>query len=111
MKTMIKDRRTNEDRRGIKRFAVNIDIEWEGLVGRQQGTISDISSLSCFVLCSGEVENGEKVKLFIPIADGMKIEFWAEVLNHLLEIGFGARFIELSKAQRELIENFIESLS
>ncbi len=108
---MIKDRRTNEDRRGVKRFAVNIDIEWEGLIGRQQGTISDISSFGCFVLCSGEVENGETIKLFIPIADGMKIQFWAEIINHVLEIGFGTRFVELNKAQRELIENFLETLS
>lgn len=107
---MIKDRRSNIDRRGVKRFSVSIDIEWEGLIGRQQGTINDISSLGCFVLCSGEVENGETIKLFIPIADGMKIQFWAEVVNHVLEIGFGARFIELNRAQRDLIEKFIDSV-
>lgn len=108
---MIKDRRTNEDRRGVKRYTVNIEIEWEGLIGRQLGTISDISSLGCFVLCSGEVENDETVGLFIPIADGMKIQFSAEVVNHVLEIGFGAQFVELNKAQRELIEKFLKTLN
>lgn len=108
---MINDRRKNEDRRGVRRYSVKIDIEWEGLIGRQQGTLSDISSLGCFVLCSGEVENGETVKLSIPIGGGMKIQLWSEVINHILEIGFGVRFIELSKDQRELIEKFLQSLS
>ena len=106
-----KDRRVNEDRRAVRRYPIEIEIEWEGLIGRQQGTISDISSLGCFVLCSGEVEDGETIKLFIPIADGMKIQFWAEVVNHVLEIGFGVRFIELNEAQREFIEKIIESLN
>jgi hypothetical protein len=67
--------------------------------------------MGCFVLCSGEVEDGETLKLFIPIADGMKIQFWAEVVNHVLEIGFGVRFIELNESQREFIEKIIESLN
>ncbi len=108
---MIKDRRTGFERRGIKRYAVSIEIEWEGLIGRQQGTVSDISSLGCFILCSGEVENGETVKLFIPIGDGMKVQYWGEVVNHVFEIGFGMRFIEMNKAQRDFMEKLIKSLS
>ncbi len=109
---MIKeDRRKNQDRRAVRRYAVNIEVEWEGLIGRQKGSISDISSLGCFVLCSGEVENGETVKIYIPIADGMKIELWGEVVNHVLEIGFGARFIELNEAQKDFVEKLIVSLS
>lgn len=108
---MVKDRRDGEERRAVVRYAVNIDIQWEGLIGRQNGSISDISSLGCFVLCSGEVENGETVKLFIPIGDGMKLQFWGEVVNHVFEIGFGIRFVEVNKAQREFIEKLINSLS
>ncbi len=108
---MVNDRRTSEERRLGRRFAVNIEIEWEGLVGRQQGTIGDISSQGCFVLCSGEVENGETVKIFIPIGDGMKVQFWGEVVNHVFEIGFGLRFIELNKAQKEFLSKLIKNLT
>ena len=38
---MTNDRRRGEERRAVARFPVNIDIEWEGLVGRKAGTISD----------------------------------------------------------------------
>ena len=103
------DRRTGKERRNARRYAITIDIEWEGLVGRQQGTISDVSMLGCFVLCSGEVENGETVRLFFPIGDGMQVQFWGEVVNHVFEIGFGVRFIELNEPQTEFLKKLIDS--
>jgi hypothetical protein len=107
---MTNDRRSGNDRRAVERVNVNIDIQWEGLVGRKLGTISDISALGCFVLCSGEVADGETVKIFLPLSDGMKVQFWGEVANHILEIGFAARFIELSDAQKDFLEKFVDTL-
>lgn len=103
------ERRKGDERRISRRYAITIDVEWEGLVGRQQGTISDVSMLGCFVLCSGEVENGETVKVFFPIGSGMKVQFWGEVVNHVFEIGFGVRFIELNEPQKEFLYNLINS--
>ena len=107
---MTKDRRLGTDRRAAERFQVNIDIEWEGLVGSKTGTISDISPHGCFILCSGEVEDGETVKLFFPLTDGRKIQLWGEVSNHVFEIGFAIKFIELSEAQAEFLEVFVDTL-
>ncbi len=106
----ITDRRTGGDRRAIERFNVNFEVEWEGLIGRKTGTISDISPIGCFVLCSGEVEDGENVKIFLPLTDGRRIQFWGEVSNHVFEIGFAVKFIELSEAQKEFLEVFVETL-
>lgn len=108
--TSNKNREPGQERRAVRRHAITIDIEWEGLVGRQQGTISDISLLGCFVLCSGEVENGETVKLFFPVAEGMKVQFWCEVVNHVYEIGFAVKFIELNEAQEEFLKSIINSI-
>ena len=94
----------------MRRYPVGIDVEWEGGVGRQSGTISDISSLGCFVLCSGEVDDLERVSIFIPLGDGMKVQFSGEVVNHVFEIGFGVRFKELSNAQKDFIESIIQPL-
>lgn len=104
------DRRRGVDRRKSPRYAVNIEIEWEDAKGRKQGIVSDISLEGCFVLCSGEVENGDKIRLFFPTENGMPIEFWCEVANYSFEIGFGARFIELSEAKRQLLEQFLKNL-
>lgn len=104
------DRRGGGDRRAVERFNVNIEVEWEGLIGRKDGTISDISPIGCFVLSSGEVEDGENVKIFLPLTDGRKIQFWGEVSNHVFEIGFAIKFIELSDAQKEFLEVFVDTL-
>ena len=105
-----RDRRSGIDRRAEDRFKSNIEIEWEGLVGRKNGVISDLSVLGCFVLCSGEVSDGENVKIFFPLTDGRKIQLWGEVANHFYEIGFAVKFIELSAAQKEFLEVFVDTL-
>ncbi len=105
---MKRDRRSGTERRTMYRFNVSIDVEWEGLVGRKKGTISDLSVLGCFVLCSGDVEDGENVRVFFPLSDGRKLQLWGEVVNHFFEIGFAIRFIEMSDAEREFLQNFVE---
>jgi hypothetical protein len=107
---MLKDRRSGRERRAIQRYNANIDVEWEGLVGRKPGTISDMSVVGCFILSSGEVEDGENVKIFFPLTDGRKIQLWGEVTNHVYEIGFAIRFIELSEAQKDFLEVFVDTL-
>ena len=97
------DRRSGVERRGTNRYPVEVDVEWEGSLGRQPGSISDVSLDGCFVLSSGDVNNGETVKIFIPLADGMKVEFSGRVSNHVFEIGFGIKFDKLSVAQRDLL--------
>jgi len=104
------ERRSGEDRRDNQRFNVNIDIDWEGFAGKQSGTISDISISGCFVLCSGEVEDGDYIKFWFPLTNGKKIQFMGEVANHVFEIGFGLKFINLSEAQIEFIEIFVDTL-
>jgi len=106
----ITERRGGGDRRASDRLNVNIEIEWEGLIGKKPGILGDISPTGCFVLCSGEVEDGENIKIYFPLTDGRKILFWGEVSNHVFEIGFAAKFIELSDAQREFLDVFVDTL-
>ena len=102
------NRRKSDDRRKKRRFAVNIDVEWENHFGRRKGTLSDISEEGCFVLSEVDVSDGELVKIYIPLTDGMKIEFLGQVANFVYEIGFAVHFISLSEAQKEFITNFVE---
>ena len=104
----VMDRRVGKERRAAKRYRVTIEIEWEAEAGRMPGTISDINQLGCFVLCSGDVEDGSTVQLFLPLSAGMKVQFSGEVTNHLMEVGFAIRFIDLTSAQKEFLSNMIE---
>ncbi len=107
---MNKERRSGDDRRFSERFTVSIEVEWEGMAGRKPGVINDISVYGCFVLCSGEVDDGENVKVLFPMPSGKKLQLWGEVVNHVFEIGFGVRFIELSEGQKDFLEKFVDTL-
>ena len=102
------DRRKSDDRRTKKRYAVSLEIEWESHFGRRSGTLSDISEDGCFVLTEVDVSDGELVKVYIPLTDGMKVEFLGQVANFVYEIGFAVNFISLSEAQKEFLSNFVE---
>jgi len=102
------DRRKSDERRVTKRYAVSIDVEWESHYGRRVGTLSDVSKEGCFILSEVDVTEGELVKVFIPLTDGMKIEFLGQVANFVYEIGFALNFLSLSDAQKEFLTNFVE---
>ena len=103
------DRRTTgDDRRKKKRYPINLDVEWESHFGRRAGTLSDISEDGCFILTEVDVSDGELVKVFIPLSDGMKVEFMGQVANFVQEIGFAVNFLSMSEAQKEFINNFVE---
>ena len=102
------DRRKSDDRRRSKRYPISIDVEWENHFGRRPGTLSDISEDGCFVLTEVDVSDGELVKIFIPLSDGMKVQFLGQVANYVYEIGFALHFLSLSDAQKEFLSNFVE---
>lgn len=104
------DRRSGKDRRDIPRFKTEIEIEWEAKVGRKKGTVSDFNRRGCFVLCSGEAEKGEIVKIFLPLTDGRKLMLTGEVTNFAGEIGIAVTFINLTEAQTEFLKNFEKTL-
>jgi len=102
------DRRKSDDRRKSRRYPLSLDIEWENYHGRRPGSLSDISEDGCFVLSEVDVSDGELVRVFIPLTDGMKVEFLGQVANYVYEIGFGVNFISLTDAQREFLASFVE---
>jgi hypothetical protein len=103
------ERRKGRDRRNSDRLRTNIEIVWEGHVGRKLGSINDLSKHGCFVLCSGEVEDHEHVKLFFPLTDGRTISILGEVVNHVIEIGFAVKFVKLSAGQEEFLDVFVDT--
>lgn len=99
-----------KERRRHQRFAINIEIHWEGRADSLDGSICDISEEGCFVLSSGEVQKGEKIKLYIPLVSGRYIVLTGEVVNFESEIGFALHFSELEGVQRQFLERLIDKL-
>lgn len=103
------ERRSGTDRRSTNRYPVDIAVEWETSGPRNPGSMSDVSFDGCFVLASGEVVDGDHVKLFVPLADGMKVQFTGRIANHVYDIGFGVMFDPLSAPQRDLLVSLVRS--
>lgn len=102
------DRRTGGDRRRTERIRSELAIEWEGSSGVWKGVMSDISPTGCFILGSGDVEDGDQVRVDVPLSSGGTVSLWGEVANHVHEIGFGLRFVALTDSQRTYLERFID---
>ena len=62
-------------------------------------TFFDEYVLLCFVLSEVDVSDGELIKIFIPLTDGLRVEFLGQVANFVYEIGFAVSFLTLSDAQ------------
>ena len=107
MKKETPDRRRSSDRRSARRYTVTIDVEWEFAGDRHPGTISDLSEGGCFVLTGVEVEDGSEVGVFLPIGDGMKVQYAGAITNHVHEIGFAAQFTRVSEAQRNVLRSYL----
>jgi hypothetical protein len=105
-----RDRRTGRDRRIDERFALNIDVRWEGSSGTWDGTLSDISLTGCFILGPGDVVDGDRVRIDFPLMSGGSVSFWADVVNYVYEIGFGARFVALTEAQQTYLQRYVDTL-
>lgn len=100
------DRRSGLERRRSVRSKLTIDVEWETSFGRRAGTLSDINELGCFILTGGFVEDGEAIRIFLPLNAGTKVEFAGRVANHVYEIGFACNFVDLTVAQKEFLNRF-----
>jgi hypothetical protein len=104
------DRRHGGDRRRRNRFGLELSVTWEGSSGRASGTISDLSPTGCFILAAGDVEDGDQVRIDIPLNTGGTLLLWGEIANHVHEIGFGVRFVALTDSQRDYLERFTDML-
>ena len=108
--TIKKDRRRGGDRRIDERVALKMDVLCEASAGRFEGTMSDLSSTGCFILASGDVEDGDQVRIDIPLVAGGTLSLWGDIANHVPEIGFGIRFVGLTEAQRSYLERYMDTM-
>lgn len=99
-----------KDRRSAPRARVKLSARWEGVLSRQDATVTDISRSGCFVLTGGKVEIKELVWLEIQLTDQQKITFWAEVVNESPEIGFALKFNSSSPEDEAALAKFLEGI-
>src|SRR5687767_3613414 len=98
------------ERRLAPRARVNLPARWEGVLSRENATVTDISRNGCFVLSGGKVEKKELVWLEIQLPDQDPVHFWAEVVDAASEIGFALTFNSASDGDNEVLARFLEQV-
>ena len=99
-----------KERRSAPRARVKLSARWEGVLSRENATITDLSRSGCFVLTAGNVEVKELVWLEIQLTDQQKVNFWAEVDNQAPEIGFALKFNSSSPEDEAALAAFLEKI-
>ena len=99
-----------KDRRSSPRVRVKLPARWEGVLSRENATVTDLSRSGCFVLTGGKVEVKELVWLEIELSEQQKVNFWAEVVSEASEIGFALKFNSSSPEDEAALEKYLESI-
>jgi c-di-GMP-binding flagellar brake protein YcgR len=99
-----------KERRSAPRARVKLSARWEGVLSRENATVTDISRSGCFMLSGGNVEVKELVWLEIQLTDQQKVNFWAEVVNQTPEIGFSLKFNSSSPEDEAALATFLEKI-
>ena len=98
------------ERRSAPRVRVKLPARWEGVLSRENATVSDLSRSGCFVLTGGKVEVKELVWIEIQLTDRQSVNFWAEVVNHASEIGFALKFNSSSPEDEAALAEFLDKI-
>jgi hypothetical protein len=99
-----------KDRRSAPRARVKLSARWEGVLSRENATVTDLSRSGCFVLTGGKVEVKELVWVEIQLTDNQSVNFWAEVVDQASEIGFALKFISSSPEDENALAKFLENI-
>ena len=89
------------EQRANQRLAVYLNVMWEGVLGRDKGTISDISVGGCFILSGAKVIPQELIRVEIQFPTDEWITTWGEVANYTQDIGFGIRYTEFDEGKEK----------
>ena len=99
-----------KERRSAPRVRVKLPARWEGVVSRENATVTDISRNGCFVLTGGKVEMKELVWLEISLTEQQTVNFWAEVVDSASDIGFALKFNSSSPEDEAALATYLEGI-
>ena len=85
------------ERRRHERINIYLKARWEGLFGRHEGTLSDISAGGCFIISESATTLRDLVRLEIELHTGEWVKVWGEVTNQFEGVGFGVRYTEVDE--------------
>ena len=97
----------NKNRRSDERVSINLPARWDGLAGRNEARIEDLSMGGCFVNTAGRVDIGEIVGIEIKLPSGEWLPLRGEVASYIGGTGFGVLFTFLTDDEEQALRELI----
>ncbi|PYS50974.1 MAG: hypothetical protein DMF68_05685 [Acidobacteria bacterium] len=96
------------ENRRHERILLPLEVRWEGLSGKYNARLNDLSLGGCYVESLAQVSIGERIRFEIQLPTGRWMELHGEVIYHQPTLGFGVYFTKLSELEREMLTSVIE---
>ena len=97
------------NRRADERVSTNLPARWDGLAGRNEARVEDLSVSGCFINTSGRVDVGEIVAIEIKLPSGEWLPLRGEVASYMAGTGFGVLFSFLTEDEEETLRELIRA--
>lgn len=88
-----------DERRFQERVKLVLEVRWEGLVGKHEARLSDLSVGGCFIESISQVVLHERVRFEIQMPWGRWLPLQGEVVSIQTGFGFAIRLTEMSEMQ------------
>jgi len=98
-----------EERRTDQRVPLNLPARYDGLSGRREARVEDISMGGCFVNTHSLVEPGEVITVEIKIPSGEWFQLHGEVTSRQPGIGFGMVFTLRTDEEAQSLRQIINA--
>jgi hypothetical protein len=95
------------ERREDARSRVSIEAWWEGLSGRHQARVSDLSLGGCFIDSLGKADIGEYILFAVKQPDGKWLQLRGQVASVDQHIGFSLAFTYLTEDEQQALAELI----
>ena len=95
------------ERREDERARVSIEAWWEGLSGRHQARVSDLSLGGCFIDSLGKADIGELILFAIKQPGGGWLQLRGQVASVDEHVGFSLAFTYLTEDEQHALAELI----
>jgi hypothetical protein len=96
-----------QERRNYERITKRIPVRWEGLTGRHEARLEDLSLGGCFVTTSSRMDLDEIIALEIRKSSGDWLPLRGQVISYQPAVGFGVEFDSLTEEEESTLNEIM----
>lgn len=99
------------ERRTARRVSVSLEAVWDGMSGRREARITDLSLHGCFLESCAQTAVGENVEFLLKTPTDRWMLLKGKVAFYQPMVGFGMRFLDVNPQDQAMIRQLVEFYS